>query len=177
MPVEVWGQVHGWELSTNSKEEKILGQFETVFMCFLCHIILRDWSPNQFNGMIRWWSQYHVWYMVNIKSIRWTHIRLCWYIGGDYEGGAHDESIHFSFLQMFGINSRFYPTSIDIIMSRIGLYSCKGVHLNNTHISFEHICSHIWWDHKSPWPFPLTCWGWFPPFVDDFHPETKVILN
>jgi hypothetical protein len=31
------------------------------------------------------------------------------------------KAFHFSFLQMFGINSRFYPTSIDIIMSRMGL--------------------------------------------------------
>jgi len=59
--------------------------FETMSTCFLYHIISRDWSPNQFYRMNRWWSQYHVWYMVSIKSIKWTHIPLRRYMGGDYE--------------------------------------------------------------------------------------------
>jgi hypothetical protein len=79
-------------------------------------------------------------------------------------GGAHNESTCFSFLQMFGIDSRSYPTSISAIMSCMSLCSCRGVCSNSTHISFEQTCSPILWDHGSPSPFPLICWGWFPPF-------------
>ncbi len=65
---------------------------------------------------------------------------------------------------MFGIDSRFYPTSISTIMSCMGSCSCKGAHSNNTHISSKHTCNHIWWDHGNPSLFPLTCWGWSPLF-------------
>jgi hypothetical protein len=45
-----------------------------------------------------------------------------------------------------------------------GLCSCQGMCLNNTCISFKHICSFILWDHMSLLFFPSTCWGWFPHF-------------
>ncbi len=61
-------------MSTNSKEGKIVGPTvllipkEMVLVCFIYHNILGDWSPNQFDGMIRWWSQYHVCYAVWLAS-------------------------------------------------------------------------------------------------------------
>jgi len=86
-----------------------------------------------------------------------------WWLWG-IVGGAHDESICFSFLQMLGINSISYLISISTIMSCMDPCSCRGVHSNNTHISSKHTYSHIWWDHRNPSLFSLTCWGWFSPF-------------
>jgi len=38
-------------------------------------------------------------------------------------------------------------------------------------------CSPIWQDHNSLLFFPSTCWGWFSPFIDDFHPKMEVTLD
>jgi hypothetical protein len=63
-----------------------------------------------------------------------------------------------------GIDSRSYPTSINIIMSCTSLYSCRGVCLNSTCISSKHTCNPILRDHMNPSPFPSTWWSWYLPF-------------
>jgi hypothetical protein len=86
-----------------------------------------------------------------------------WWLG-HVTGEAHNQSIRSSFSQMFGVNSRSYPTSINTTTLRMGLRSSRGVCSNNMRISSEHTCSSIWWDHGSLSPSPLFCWSWFPSF-------------
>jgi hypothetical protein len=78
---------------------------------------------------------------------------------------------------MFGVDSKSYPTSINMIMSHISLCLCKEVHLNNMCTSFEQMCS------PSDEIMRVFCFLYtlvkvdFLSFIDDFHLETKVILN
>jgi hypothetical protein len=78
---------------------------------------------------------------------------------------------------MFGVDSKSYPTSINMIMSHISLWLCREVHLNNTCTSFEQTCNPIRCDHESLLFSLSTCKVDFLSFIDDFHLETKVILN
>jgi len=78
---------------------------------------------------------------------------------------------------MFGIDSKSYPTSINIITPHMHLCLCRGVRSINTCITLN--------THATPLnktiiilhlvhPFAKVD---FPPFVDDFHPKIMVILN
>jgi len=78
---------------------------------------------------------------------------------------------------MFGINSKSYPISISTIMPCIGLCSCRGI---------------VWTIHALASSTPITPFDEtmrvfrllhllvevdLPPFVDDFHPKRKIILD
>ncbi len=99
-----------------------------------------------------------------------------WWLWGSI-GGAHNESICLSFLQMFGIDSKSYLTSISTIMPCMGPCSCRGVYSNNTHISSKHTCSHVWWNHENPSLFSSLAEVDLPSLVDDFHLEIEVTLD
>ncbi len=79
-----------------------------------------------------------------------------WWLGNNI-GGAHNWSTCFNFSQMFGIDSKSYPTFIKTIMAHTSPCSCRGVHSSNMCISFKHTYNPLWWNHESPSLSPPTC--------------------
>ncbi len=71
---------------------------------------------------------------------------------------------------MFEVNSRSYPTSLNMITLHTCPYSCRGVCLNKLATPFDETIRVFCFFH------PLVEVD-LPPFVDDFHHEIKVTLD
>ncbi len=78
---------------------------------------------------------------------------------------------------MFGVNSKSYPTSISTIMLHMGPCSCRGTCLRVHALALRKLSTPF---NETTRVFhllqPLAKVD-FPPFVDNFHLEMKVILD
>ncbi len=80
-------------------------------------------------------------------------------------------------MQTFGVNLRSYPTSINMIMLCMGPCSCRGVCSSNMCTSSKHTYSPSNETMKILHLLDPLAKVNFPPFIDDFHLETKVTLD
>jgi hypothetical protein len=113
----------------------------SFFVLFINTIILGQYYFGFFRGLrgFFWCFLHRVWK----KLPKYLHSRASihgWQLG-NITKKTHNQNIHFNFLQMFGVNSKSYPTSISTITPSTGPCLCRGIHLNNMCTSSKHTCS------------------------------------